>query len=127
MITEKEMKECDDILRYGKIITDKEFTDDGNFIRRYVIRKDSTFYWLVKKNGAWTEFEELEPTCENCRHAIYDSVPYGMGSASILSDCGSEDAGMYFTEDDWDDIWCDGKRPCPYWKPYDEPDYLESL
>lgn len=25
--------------------------------------------------------------CETCEHAIYDSVPYGMGNVSLLTDC----------------------------------------
>lgn len=29
--------------------------------------------------------------CENCRNAIYDSVPYGMGNTEMLSGCKFED------------------------------------
>lgn len=29
--------------------------------------------------------------CENCKYAIYDSVPYGSTSASMLSGCKKED------------------------------------
>lgn len=29
--------------------------------------------------------------CENCKYAIYDSVPYGSTSANYLSGCQKED------------------------------------
>ena len=29
--------------------------------------------------------------CESCKYAVYDSVPYGMGSTSYLSGCRLED------------------------------------
>lgn len=50
---EDEKKICDDILRYGKIISDKEFTCDGKFIRQYIIECDGETCDLTKENGEW--------------------------------------------------------------------------
>ena len=33
----------------------------------------------------------MKKCCENCKHAIYDSVPYGSTSADYLSGCECED------------------------------------
>ena len=52
--------------------------------------------------------------CETCKYAVYDSVPYGMGSCSYLSDCKRFDD---MTEDEWDKA-CDTRGTfCDY---YDE-------
>lgn len=53
-MTEKEKKECDDILRYGKIIKDEEYEKNGDFKRYYTIEKDGVLYRLGKTNGEWT-------------------------------------------------------------------------
>ncbi len=50
---EDEKKICDDILRYGKILSDKEIVCDGKFIRQYVIECDGETYNLTKENGEW--------------------------------------------------------------------------
>ena len=50
---EDEKNICDDILRYGKIISDKEIVCDGKFIRQYVIEIENETYDLTKRNGEW--------------------------------------------------------------------------
>ena len=50
---EDEKKICDDILKYGTITSDKEFTCDGEFIRQYVIEYEGEEYQLTKSNGQW--------------------------------------------------------------------------
>lgn len=52
--------------------------------------------------------------CETCKYAVYDSVPYGMGSCSYLSDCKRFDD---MTEDEWDKACDTGGTICNY---YDE-------
>jgi hypothetical protein len=41
--------------------------------------------------------------CENCKFAMYDSAPYGMGSASYISGCAKEDD----LPEDFDDTKCE--------------------
>lgn len=48
---EKEI--CDDILRYGTILSDKEFQCEGNFVRQYQIEYEGEEYNLTKQNGEW--------------------------------------------------------------------------
>lgn len=43
--------------------------------------------------------------CENCRFAIYDSVPYGSTSADMLSGCEKED---YMTGERIDQMTSEG-------------------
>lgn len=50
---EEEKLICDDILRYGKIISDKEYTCDGKPIRQYTIECDGETYDLTKECGEW--------------------------------------------------------------------------
>lgn len=50
---EDEKKICDDILGYGKILSDKEFECDGKFVRQYVIEIGGETYDLTKHNGEW--------------------------------------------------------------------------
>ena len=33
----------------------------------------------------------MKKCCENCKHAVYDSVPYGSTNADYLSGCECED------------------------------------
>lgn len=50
---EDEKKICDDILRYGKILSDTEIVCDGKFIRQYTIECDGETYDLTKECGEW--------------------------------------------------------------------------
>ncbi len=50
--------------------------------------------------------------CETCKYAVYDSVPYGMGSCSYLSDCKRFDD---MTEDEWDKACDTGGTICDYY------------
>ena len=43
----------------------------------------------------------MKKCCENCRFAIYDSVPYGSTSTDYLSGCQKEDL---VTEDEAENI-----------------------
>jgi hypothetical protein len=52
--------------------------------------------------------------CETCKYAVYDSVPYGMGSCSYLSDCKRFDD---MTEDEYDKACDTGGTICDF---YDE-------
>lgn len=49
-------KICDDILRYGEILEDKEFVCDGDNIRQYIVKYDGIDYALTKANGKWVYF-----------------------------------------------------------------------
>lgn len=49
-------KICDDVLRYGEILEDKEFKCDGDNIRQYIIKYNSLRYVLTKCNGEWIYF-----------------------------------------------------------------------
>lgn len=54
--------------------------------------------------------------CESCKYAVYDSVPYGMGSTSYLSGCRLEDKmGEELSEEEIDLIM-DLKKQCPYYE-----------
>lgn len=46
---------CDDILRYGEILRDERFTDEGGVdIRQYTIRDtNGEVYDLTKRRGEW--------------------------------------------------------------------------
>lgn len=58
--------------------------------------------------------------CENCRNAVWDSVPWGMGSCSYLSGCKVEDElSEKVTEEEFDAIM-DGIIECPCHKSYKE-------
>lgn len=50
---EYEKKICNDILRYGTIISDKEFTCEGDMVRQYEIGYEGVTYLLIKVNGEW--------------------------------------------------------------------------
>ena len=53
-MTESEKKMCDDILRYGTIIDDREFVSgDGVFCRHYQIIYNDYKWYLSKNNGEW--------------------------------------------------------------------------
>lgn len=52
----------------------------------------------------------MDKCCENCKFAIFDSVPYGMGSTSYFSGCKKEDD---FTEENEFDGSADWE--CPFW------------
>lgn len=49
-------KICDDVLRYGEILEDKEFVCDGKNIRQYIIKYNDINYALTKANGEWIYF-----------------------------------------------------------------------
>ncbi len=55
--SEINQKECDDILRYGKITRDHSYTANGANYRVFVIELDDglTNYQLIKKNGEWVQ------------------------------------------------------------------------
>lgn len=44
---------CNDILRYGKIISDQSFIVDGANVRQYIIEYEGITYSLTKINGEW--------------------------------------------------------------------------
>lgn len=44
---------CDEILRYGTITGDKEFTCEGVMVRQYTISYEGESYDLTKHNGEW--------------------------------------------------------------------------
>ena len=44
---------CDNILRYGQIIKDVQYSIRGNLYRRYSIKCDGNVYELTKRNGEW--------------------------------------------------------------------------
>ena len=58
--------------------------------------------------------------CETCKYAVYDSVPYGMGSCSYLSDCKRFDD---MTEDEWDKACDTGGTVCNYYDEVEVDDY----
>lgn len=53
---ECEKKICDDILRYGTITRDEEFTCEGIMVRQYTISYEGESYDLTKNNGEWVHF-----------------------------------------------------------------------
>lgn len=53
---ESEKLICDDILRYGEILSDNEFQDGNDFVRQYEIRYESECYLMTKLNGEWIYF-----------------------------------------------------------------------
>lgn len=48
-----EKKICDDILRYGTILSDEEFQCEGKFVRQYQIEYEGEKYNLTKQDGEW--------------------------------------------------------------------------
>ena len=52
-MTENQKTMCDNILRCGDIIEDKNFTCDGDYIRQYIINYCGVKYILSKCNGEW--------------------------------------------------------------------------
>lgn len=58
--------------------------------------------------------------CENCKYALYDNVPWGMGSTSYLSGCTLEDKmALELPGEDLDAI-LEGSKDCPYWEACNE-------
>lgn len=55
-MTDFEKSICDDVLRYGNIISDKEFESEGKHVRQYIIIEDGEEYHLTKWNGEWVYF-----------------------------------------------------------------------
>ena len=53
------MRRADDILRYGIIVSDREYKTGGNFYRQYVILYDGRCWFLGKKNGEWISFRNV--------------------------------------------------------------------
>lgn len=52
---------ADDILRYGTILSDREYTSGRDFYREYTIRLDGIWF-LVKRNGTWVRKKLLTDT-----------------------------------------------------------------
>ena len=57
-MSEEDMLICDDMLRYGDIVSDNEYIIDGACYRQYVINVEGMMgriysYHLTKKNGRW--------------------------------------------------------------------------
>ena len=46
-------RQADDILRYGVIVSDREYKSGRDFCREYTIEFDDKTWFLGKKNGAW--------------------------------------------------------------------------
>lgn len=59
-MTDQEKKICDDMLRYGTILSDREVISyDGRHFRQYVIvvnEDDANEYHLTKMDGEWVFF-----------------------------------------------------------------------
>ena len=53
----------------------------------------------------------MEKTCETCRFAIFDSVPYGSTNADYLSGCQKDDEIENEIEDG---------AGCPFWQCNDD-------
>lgn len=44
---------CNDILRYGKVISDTEFNKEDGWYRQYIVECDGDTYYMAKHNGVW--------------------------------------------------------------------------
>lgn len=44
---------CNDILRYGEIINDIEFTEKDGCYRQYIIEYEDEIYYMTRHNGEW--------------------------------------------------------------------------
>jgi hypothetical protein len=44
---------CDNILRYGKVISDTEFEHEDGWYRQYIVECDGDIYYMTKHNGEW--------------------------------------------------------------------------
>lgn len=44
---------CNDMIRYGHIVSDKEFTIDGDNVRQYAVIYDGCKFKITKENGEW--------------------------------------------------------------------------
>lgn len=64
-------------------------------------------------------FYQFTKCCENCHNAIYDSVPYGIGSCSYLSGCKKEDK----IDDAQYEAMEKGEIECPLWEAEGGVDY----
>lgn len=50
---------CNEILRYGEIVLDRETEFNGTFIRLYNIIYEGVKYECVKQNGVWIHLEKI--------------------------------------------------------------------
>lgn len=51
MIVNQEI--CNDILRYGEIISDTEAEFENGWYRQYVVKYENEIYNMTKHNGEW--------------------------------------------------------------------------
>ncbi len=62
--------------------------------------------------------------CDCCRYAVYETYPYGMGSASEMVDCRKADD---MTEEEFEVNWEEGGANCPFFEDEDHGDYSDYM
>lgn len=57
-MTDIEKEICNDVLRYGEILSDMEhfYESENVYIREYVVNYEGELYHMTKNNGEWVYF-----------------------------------------------------------------------
>ena len=46
-------RHCDDMLKYGEVLEDREYVEKGMFCRDFTIRYEGDRFAMKKRNGLW--------------------------------------------------------------------------